>query len=213
MPPVGKAYLHDGHTECNARFVFRWRQMVQPGMPRLPMRLKCKRMERICWISARQSTRPGHVEIPPEQELARLAPVLERLKGNLHIPISIDTYYPQVAQKALELRRPDHQDVSGRFSEQVAQVIRSHGAGWIVMHTGGGTADTQEAYPEGVTANVRAFFQTMAQPGGALRHSGARPMHGPWHWIWKIVSRKLDASQRYGALAFAGICPAGGRIP
>lgn len=29
-------------------------------------------------------------------------------------------------------------------------------------------------------------------------------MHGPWHWIWKIVSRKLDASQRYGALAFAG---------
>ena len=37
-----------------------------------------------------QSTRPGHVEIPPEQELARLAPVLERLKGNLHIPISID---------------------------------------------------------------------------------------------------------------------------
>ena len=43
------------------------------------------------------------------------------------------------------------------------------------MHTGGGTADTQEAYPEGVTANVRAFFQTMAQqaerfgiPGHAL---------------------------------------------
>ena len=110
-----------------------------------------------------QSTRPGHVEIPPEQELARLAPVLERLKGNLHIPISIDTYYPQVAQKALELGAQIINDVSGRFSEQMAQVIRSHGAGWIVMHTGGGTADTQEAYPEGVTANVRAFFQTMAQ--------------------------------------------------
>ena len=109
-----------------------------------------------------QSTRPGHVEIPPEQELARLAPVLERLKGNLHIPISIDTYYPQVAQKALELGAQIINDVSGRFSEQMAQVIRSHGAGWIVMHTGGGTADTQEAYPEGVTANVRAFFQTMA---------------------------------------------------
>lgn len=122
-----------------------------------------------------QSTRPGHVEIPPEQELARLAPVLERLKGNLHIPISIDTYYPQVAQKALELGAQIINDVSGRFSEQMAQVIRSHGAGWIVMHTGGGTADTQEAYPEGVTANVRAFFQTMAQqaerfgiPGHAL---------------------------------------------
>ena len=80
-----------------------------------------------------QSTRPGHVEIPPEQELARLAPVLERLKGNLHIPISIDTYYPQVAQKALELGAQIINDVSGRFSEQMAQVIRSHGAGWKLI--------------------------------------------------------------------------------
>ena len=45
-----------------------------------------------------QSTRPGHIEISPEEELARLTPVLERLRGNLHIPVSIDTYFPQVAR-------------------------------------------------------------------------------------------------------------------
>ncbi len=81
------------------------------------------------------------------------------------------------------------------------------------MHTGGGTANTQEAYPEGVTANVRAFFQTMAQQAERFGIPGHALCMDPWHWIWKIVSRKLDASQRYGALSFAGICPAGGRIP
>ncbi len=110
-----------------------------------------------------QSTRPGHTEIPPEQELARLTPVLERLSGKLHIPVSIDTYFPQVARRALELGAQIINDVSGTFSEEMAQVIRDSGAGWIVMHTGGGTADTQEAYPDGVSAHVRSFFETMAQ--------------------------------------------------
>ncbi len=110
-----------------------------------------------------QSTRPGHIEISPEEELARLTPVLERLRGNLHIPVSIDTYFPQVARKTLALGAQIINDVSGIFNEEMAQVIRDSGAGWIVMHTGGGTADTQEAYPEGVVSHVRSFFETMVQ--------------------------------------------------
>lgn len=110
-----------------------------------------------------QSTRPGHVEIPPEQELARLEPVLVALQGRLHIPVSIDTYFPQVAHRALALGAHIINDVSGAFHEEMARVIREYGAGWIVMHTGGGTADTQERYPEGVVAHVQAFFAEMAQ--------------------------------------------------
>lgn len=114
-----------------------------------------------------QSTRPGHVEISPEQELARLEPVLEALRGRLRIPISIDTYFPQVAQRALVLGAHIINDVSGVFHEEMAKVICTHRAGWILMHTGGGTADTQERYPRGVVAHVQAFFAEMAQKAAA----------------------------------------------
>lgn len=110
-----------------------------------------------------QSTRPGHVAISAEEELFRLTPVLERLKGVLRIPVSVDTYFPQVARSVLAQGAQIINDVSGVFSEEMARVIREYGAGWIVMHTGGGTADTQEVYPAGVTAHVRAFFETMEQ--------------------------------------------------
>lgn len=110
-----------------------------------------------------QSTRPGHIAIPPEEELARLTPVLARLRGKLRIPISVDTYDPQVARRALALGARIINDVSGAFCTEMAQVIRENGAGWIIMHTGGGTADTQASYPDGVVTHVRAFFQSMAQ--------------------------------------------------
>ena len=40
-----------------------------------------------------QSTRPGYKEISPEEEFERLIPVLKALKGKLHVPVSVDTYY------------------------------------------------------------------------------------------------------------------------
>lgn len=49
-----------------------------------------------------ESTRPGSQRIPEAEELRRLVPVLKRLKGNLNIPISVDTYKSGVAEKALE---------------------------------------------------------------------------------------------------------------
>ena len=48
-----------------------------------------------------QSTRPGHIPVSPEEEKERLLPVLRLLKGPIRIPISVDTYYPDVAQACL----------------------------------------------------------------------------------------------------------------
>ena len=60
-----------------------------------------------------QSTRPGFKKISSDEEWARLCPVLEKLNGILNIPISIDTFYPEVAEKSLQMGASIINDVTG----------------------------------------------------------------------------------------------------
>lgn len=83
-----------------------------------------------------QSTRPGHITVSPETEIERILPVLTLLKKHINIPVSIDTYYSEVAKICLENGAEIINDVSGIVSSQMAEVIGAHNAGWIIMHTG-----------------------------------------------------------------------------
>lgn len=89
-----------------------------------------------------QSTRPGHIPVPAEEEIRRFAPLLRELHGKINIPISIDTYYPQAARAALEEGVSVINDVSGRVTAEMAGVVRESGAGWIIMHNEPPTGDT-----------------------------------------------------------------------
>ena len=48
-----------------------------------------------------ESTRPGHTQITEDEEISRTAPVIEKLKQEFDIPVSIDTYKSSVAEAAL----------------------------------------------------------------------------------------------------------------
>src|ERR1700674_1213634 len=50
-----------------------------------------------------ESTRPGSARVSVAEEMRRLIPVLKRLKDRLGIPISVDTYKSEVAERAIEL--------------------------------------------------------------------------------------------------------------
>ena len=50
-----------------------------------------------------ESTKPGSSRIAAAEELRRLVPVLKRLRDQLRIPISVDTYKAEVAERAIEL--------------------------------------------------------------------------------------------------------------
>src|SRR6478672_2695779 len=85
-----------------------------------------------------ESTRPGSARITAAVELQRLVPVLKRLKGRLTIPISVDTYKAEVAERALELGVDIINDPSGlTFEPQLARVVSNHDAGLIVNHMRG----------------------------------------------------------------------------
>jgi dihydropteroate synthase len=85
-----------------------------------------------------ESTRPGSARISAAEEMRRLIPVLKRLKDQLGIPISVDTYKAEVAERALELGVDVINDPSGlTFEPQLARVISNHDAGLVLNHMRG----------------------------------------------------------------------------
>lgn len=93
-----------------------------------------------------QSTRPGSLPVSPEEELKRVLPVIERLKGSgFKLPISIDTYSDKVAEACLELGVEMVNDISGlRFSGRMKDVIARYSAACLIMHIKGTPKDMQD---------------------------------------------------------------------
>lgn len=85
-----------------------------------------------------ESTRPGSAPIVAAEELRRLIPVLKRLRGQLTIPISVDTYKAEVAERAIEHGAEIINDPSGlTFEPHLARVVSNHDAGLILNHMRG----------------------------------------------------------------------------
>jgi dihydropteroate synthase len=85
-----------------------------------------------------ESTRPGSQRISAREELDRLVPVLKKLKNKLDIPISVDTYKAEVAERVLELGAEIINDVSGlTFDPALAEMINRTDAGLVLMHIRG----------------------------------------------------------------------------
>ena len=83
-------------------------------------------------ISAAESTRPGAQPVPAAEELRRLVPVLKRLRDKLGIPISVDTYKAEVAERALELGVEIINDPSGfAFDPLLAKPLVQYDSGVI----------------------------------------------------------------------------------
>jgi dihydropteroate synthase len=85
-----------------------------------------------------ESTKPGSDRIPAAEELRRLVPVLKRLKDRLGIPIAVDTYKAETAERALELGAEIVNDPSGlTFEPQLARVVSNFDAGLVLNHMRG----------------------------------------------------------------------------
>lgn len=107
------------------------------------------------------STRPGHTALTPFEELEIIKQYLPLLANETNAVISVDTFYPEVAQYALENGASIINDVSGLFNPEMAKLVKDYNCGWVIMHTGGGDSSTIVEYPNGVTENVLNFFNNM----------------------------------------------------
>src|SRR5579885_1811894 len=92
-----------------------------------------------------ESTRPGSHGIPVAEELRRLLPILESLKGRLKIPISVDTRKSAVAEIAVGAGAEILNDVSGLAHDpRLAEVAARHRVPLVLMHMRGTPATMQK---------------------------------------------------------------------
>lgn len=116
-----------------------------------------------------QSTRPGHTPVSAEDEWRRLEPVLCALHGKLSIPISVDTYYPEVAEAALKAGAAIINDVSGSLSNGMPAVAARMDAALVMMHAGNGADDVGEG---DALETVRTYFEMALE---AAKQAGLPP--------------------------------------
>ncbi len=109
-----------------------------------------------------ESTRPGASQVPAEEELARVLPVINGLRSaGGDFLISIDTSKAVVAEAALAEGADIVNDVTGlRGDAQMSAVVAHSGAGVAIMHMQG-TPMTMQASPhyEDVVSEVGDFFR------------------------------------------------------
>lgn len=84
-----------------------------------------------------ESTRPGAKPVSLKDELARVIPVIKSLAKNINVPISIDTYKPQVAKVALDLGASIINNITGLKALEMRKVVCRYKAGAVIMHSKG----------------------------------------------------------------------------
>lgn len=82
-----------------------------------------------------ESTRPGHVQITIQEEINRVVPVIEMIKKNFDIPVSIDSYKSEVVEAALKAGADMVNDIWGlKYDKKVAQLIAKYQVPCCLMH-------------------------------------------------------------------------------
>ena len=89
------------------------------------------------------STRPGHTPITQEEELKRVIPAIQRLARDTSLPISIDTFFVEVARRALEAGASMVNDQWAlKRDPEIAQLVADTGVPLVLMHNQRGTVYT-----------------------------------------------------------------------
>jgi dihydropteroate synthase len=108
-----------------------------------------------------ESTRPGAEPIAAEEELRRVIPVIEQLRGKSEVIISIDTSKAEVARAALRAGASIVNDVTGgRGDKEMMPLVAETKAGFIIMHMQG-TPQMMQIAPHytDVVSEIADFFR------------------------------------------------------
>jgi len=152
-----------------------------------------------------ESTRPGGLPVPLESELARVLPVVrEAVKFGL--PISVDTYKPEVMRAVLDLGADIVNDVWALRQSGAREVIAAHPAcGVCLMHMHGNPQTMQLAPMEGdVVSQVLQFLDEAAQRLRSLNVGVTRIVLDPGIGFGKTPAQNFSLLFRQAELLVSG---------
>jgi dihydropteroate synthase len=110
-----------------------------------------------------ESTRPGAAPVSMDEELRRVAPVIEMIAASLKVPVSIDTRNADVARRCMEAGATMINDVTGLRDTAMLDAVRDTGASVTIMHMKGTpqTMATSNQYDD-MLAEIAAYLVAQA---------------------------------------------------
>lgn len=152
-----------------------------------------------------ESTRPGSPAVPLAEELARVVPVVQGAVS-LGVPVSVDTYKPEVMQAVLDLGADIVNDVWALRRPGAQAVVAAHpGCGICLMHMHRDPQTMQVAPMEGdVVREVRVFLETASSQLQALGVDRSRIVLDPGIGFGKTVEQNFALLARQQEIVATG---------
>jgi dihydropteroate synthase len=153
-----------------------------------------------------ESTRPGAEPVAADIELARVLPVIERLRSRSDVLISIDTCKASVAAAAVQAGADIINDVTGLTGDAaMTTVARDSGVGIVLMHMRG-TPQTMQIDPhyDDVVAEVREFLRQQFEAAVASGIDPERMALDPGIGFGKTAAHNHQLLRHCDAFALAG---------
>ena len=153
-----------------------------------------------------ESTRPGSTGVSAKEELARVLPVLQALRGLLKIPVSIDTQKSEVAEAALEAGAQMINDISGlKGDPRIAEVVARRRVPLILMHMRG-EPRTMQAGPFARDV-MKDVMQRLRESVASARKAGVEKSQiilDPGIGFGKSFAQNYELLQKLPQLAMQG---------
>jgi dihydropteroate synthase len=153
-----------------------------------------------------ESTRPGSEAPSASQELDRILPVLEGLRGRLKIPISVDTRRAAVAQLAVQAGAEVINDVSGLKNDaRIAEIAAKYRVPLILMHMRGEPGTMQRGpFARDVTKDVTQGLRESAAKARKAGVAKSQIILDPGIGFGKSYSQNYELLQKLPQLAALG---------
>jgi dihydropteroate synthase len=152
-----------------------------------------------------ESSRPGSPPVPLDEELGRLLPVLRGAVA-LGVPVSVDTYKPEVMRDCLDAGADIVNDIWALRQPGAREAVAAHpSCGVCLMHMHGEPRTMQQSPMEGdAVAQVRVFLEEQVDALRALGVAADRIVVDPGIGFGKTVAQNFALLARQGELLRAG---------
>jgi len=152
-----------------------------------------------------ESTRPGATPVTLEEELRRVIPVIEKLSAVAGVPLSIDTYKPEVMRAAIAAGADIVNDVRALQEPGALEIVAASNAGVCLMHMQG-TPQTMQIDPQyqDVVAEVKTFLAERMQAANAVGIANERIVLDPGFGFGKRTIHNIALLQQLQAISGLG---------
>ncbi len=177
------SFSGDGVVDANAAVAKAWR-LVEDGADIVDI--------------GGESTRPGSQPVPADEEMRRVLPVIERLRAeNFPLPISVDTYKPEVAKSALQAGACIVNDIFGLRQPGMMELVAELKPVVVIMHMQG-TPQTMQINPtyQDCVREIAEFLRQQAEAAMKMGLPKERIVVDPGIGFGKTVEHNLEILRR-----------------